>query len=279
MKDKLRFLIAGLLMALTAASASAGQIYSVFYDNRFGTIDDTTGAFTQIGTLPIAQSAGIAYDNGTLFAQNMQSKLIAVDPVSGLASIIGSSGLQLSSVGFTGGLNGLFEVDSMSNLYSINPGTGAATLVGATGLPANNNSWDTSLSDDGTNLYFTAGAGGAIDKLYEIDTTTGVATNLGSTGVSGIAGSAIVSGDLDLFQYHWNGSTDHIYSAPLGLTNFTAGAVLETQIVDGGTTLGPSSVFNESQVTSTQEPMSLVLLGSGLIGLSLWGRRGCKLAL
>src|SRR5580698_8515390 len=169
MTSTFRLLIAGLLMALATVPASAGGIYSVFYDNRFGMIDDSTGAFTQISTLPITQAAGIASDNGTLFAQSMQSGLIEIDPVSGAASVIGSSGLQLSSVGFAGGLDGLFEVDYASSLYSINPDTGAATLVGATGLAANNGSWDTSLSDDGTNLYFTAGAGGAIDQLYEIN--------------------------------------------------------------------------------------------------------------
>jgi hypothetical protein len=272
MTGQFRLLIAGLLMALAVVPASAGGIYSVFYDNRFGVIDDSTGAFTQISTLPIAQAAGIAYDNGTLFAQNIQSELIEIDPVSGASSVIGSSGLQLSSVGFAGGLSGLFEVDYASNLYSINPNTGGATLVGSTGLAANNGSWDTSLSDDGTNLYFTAGAGGAIDELYEVNTTTGVATDLGSTGVSGIAGSAIVNGDLKLFQYHWSVSTDYIYSAPLGSTDFTAGAVLGTKIVDGGTVLG-TSVDQSSENSAIPEPYSSLLLGSGLIGLALWGRR------
>jgi hypothetical protein len=267
-----RLLIAGLLMALAAVSASAAEIYSVFYDNRFGVIDDSTGAFTQISTLPIAQAAGIADDNGTLFAQSLQSELIEIDPVSGASSVIGSAGLQLSSVGFAGGLNGIFEVDYASNLYSINPETGAATLVGATGLAANNGSWDTSLSDNGTNLYFTAGGAGAIDQLYEINTATGVATDLGSTGVSGIAGSAIVNGDLELFQYHWSGSTDYIYSAPLGSTDFTAGPVLGTQVVDGGITLG-TSLVKSSEDFAAPEPCSSLLFGSGLIGLALWRRR------
>jgi hypothetical protein len=71
----------------------------------------------------------------------MQSQLIMIDLVSGLSSIIGSSALQLSSAGFAGGLNGLFEVDSMSNLYAINPGTGVATLVGATGLAPDYQDW------------------------------------------------------------------------------------------------------------------------------------------
>jgi hypothetical protein len=270
MHFSVRLLSAGLSAALAAVPVCADQLYSVFYDNRFGTIDSATGAFTQIGTLPIAQSAGIAYDNGSLFAQSIQSELIHIDPLSGVSSIIGSSAMPLSSVGFAGGLDGLFEVDTLSNLYSINPGTGAATLVGATGLVANYGDWDTSLSDSGAGLYFTEGGGGAIDELYELDPITGVATDLGSTGVTGIAGSAIVDGDLELFQY--NQSTDYIYVAPLGSTDFTAGPVLSARIVDGGTVI-ETPEDNSGQSLATPEPLSSLLIGSGLFGLGFFARR------
>ena len=272
MISKLRLLLAGTLLSLTVFPASADQVYSVFYSNNFGAVDDAAGTYTQISTLPIARAAGIAYDDGALYVQDMQSNLITVDPVSGASSVIGSAGLQLNSVGFAGGLNGLYEIDYGSNLYSIDPETGAATLVGATGLAANNGSWDTSISDDGTNLYFTEGGAGAIDTLYEVNPTTGVATELGSTGVTGIAGSAIVNGNLELYQYHWSGSTDYIYSAPLGSTDFTAVAVLQAQVVDGGIVL-PGSSPDYLQAQTAPEPFSLLLLGSGLIGLALWGRR------
>jgi hypothetical protein len=267
MKNKLFWALAALI-ALSAVPASAGSIYSVFYDNRFGVIDDSTGAFTQISTLPIAQAGGIAYDNSTLYAQSIQSQLISVDPVSGVSSDIGSSGLQLTSVGFAGGYNGLFEVDSMSNLYSINANTGAAELIGATGLGPNYQTWDTSLSDSGTELYFTAGGAGAIDQLYGINPTTGVATDLGSTGVTGIAGSAIVSGYLELFQY--NAGTDHIYSAPLGSTDFTAISVLGAQIVDGGAVLATPTADNVASTSTVPEPFSILLMASSLIALGLW---------
>jgi hypothetical protein len=270
MKNQVRFPLVGLLIALGVVPAFADQVDSVFYDSRFGTIDSSTGVFTQISTLPIAQSGGIAYDDGTLFAQSIQSELILIDPVSGASSVIGNSGLQLSSVGFAGGLNGLFEVDYQSNLYSIDPNSGTASLIGATGLAANNGGWDTSLSDTGTNLYFTAGGAGSNDELYEINPTTGVATDLGNTGVHSIAGSAIVDGNLELFQY--NAGTNYIYSAPLGSIDFTAGPVLSAQIVDGGTVIA-TPVGDSADSLSASEPMSSLLLGSGLLALGLRARK------
>jgi hypothetical protein len=276
MKDQVRFAIACLLIGLGVLPACADQIDSVFYDNRFGAINSATGAFSPISTLPITQSAGIADDNGTLFAQSVQSQLITIDPVSGLSSIIGNSGLQLSSVGFAGGLNGLFEVDSMSNLYSINSITGVAMLVGATGLAPNYQQWDTSLSDSGTSLYFTGGGAGAIDQLYQLNPNTGLATYLGSTGVTGIAGSAIADGYLELFQY--NAGTNHIYVAPLGSSDFVAGPTLGVQIVDGGVVIG-TSAGNSGQSLDTPEPFSSLLFASGLFALGLWAREKNMLGL
>jgi len=245
--------------------AAANSIYTVFYDSRFGVIDSTTGVYSPIGSLPIPAAAGIAVYANILFAQSMQGELIVINPVSGISTVVGSAGLATVSEVFAGAGNGLFEIDSLSNLYRINPNTGAATMVGPTGLPANNGGWDTSLSDDGTNLYFTAGGAEAVDELYRVDTTTGRATDLGSTGARSIAGSAIVSASLDLFQYE--AGTNHIYSAPLDSTQFTQGPVLAAQIVDGGAVLDPADSY--SAANSVPESGAFLLVGLGLIVLGL----------
>lgn len=269
MRKEDRCALVAMLMAAGVIPALAGSVYSVFYDDRFGTIDSATGAFVQLGTLPIPQSSGIAAFQNVLFAQSLQGELITINPATGASTDVGTS--PTWSVAFGGGTNGLYEVDSMSNLYSIDPATGALTLIGATGLPANYQQWDTSLSDDGLNLWFTAGGAGAKDELYELNTLTGQATDIGSTGVTGIAGSAIVDGNLDLFQY--NAGTDYIYSAPLGSTDFTADTVLSAQIVDGGTLLGGMTSLDTVAEDNVPEPATFLLIGSGLVAFGLRHRR------
>lgn len=269
MRKEGRCALVAMLMAAGVIPALAGSVYSVFYDDRFGTIDSATGAFVQLGTLPIPQSAGVAAFQNVLFAQSLQGELITINPATGASTDVGTS--PTWSVAFGGGSNGLYEVDSMSNLYSIDPATGALTLIGATGLPANYQQWDTSLSDDGLNLWFTAGGAGAKDELYELNTLTGQATDIGSTGVTGIAGSAIVDGNLDLFQY--NAGTDYIYSAPLGSTDFTADTVLSAQIVDGGTLLGGLTSLDTVAEDNVPEPATFLLIGSALVAFGLRHRR------
>jgi len=257
--------IIGVFLALSPVPAAASTIFSVFYDSRFGAVDSLSGAFMPVGTLPIPSAAGIGAVQNNIFVQSMQGELLTVDPTTGVARVIGNAGLSSTSVIFAGGINGLFEFDSASNLYSVSPVTGSATLIGASGLPANYGGWDTSMSDDGLNLFVTAGGAGAIDELYEVNVTTGKATDLGSTGVSGIAGSAIVGGYLDLFQY--NAGTNYIFTAPLGSNNFIRGPVLSVAIVDGGVTLAGSADFTHE--ADSPEPTflfpGLVLVAFGLL--------------
>jgi hypothetical protein len=260
------------LLAVSTFPAFGSIIDVVFYDNHFGTLNDATGAYTEVGTLPVGASAGIASMNGLLYLEDMGSALYTVDPLTGISTRVGATGLTTVSGAFAGDSDGLFEVDYSSNLYSINPTTGAAQLVGATGLTANNGRFDTSLSADGTSLYYTAGGPGAYDELYAIDITTGVATDLGSTGVTGIAGSALVGSELELFQY--GQTTNYIYSAPVGSTDFVQDTKLAAQIIDGGASLTPPPA-SDVQADGVPEPGSAVLLLGGILALA-WRRGGAR---
>jgi hypothetical protein len=252
-------------LVLISAAARASQLDVIFYDNRFGTIDTSTGAYSQISTLPIGKAAGIASSNGSLFVEDLSNNLLLVDPGTGASKVLGNTGLGLNFVVFAGGDSGLYGIDYASNLYSFNSSTGAATLIGNTGLGPNNGQFDTSLSFDGTSLLYTAGRPGTSDELYRISLTTGIAADLGSTGVTGIAGSAFSNGKLDLFQY--GQGTNYLYTAPEGSTTFSKGAALGTQIVDGGV---PAATHTPASVP---EPATLVSAGSALIALGWFARR------
>jgi len=253
--------------------SSAGTIDVVFDGSQFGTIDSSSGAYTRISNIPLTEAAGVAAGLTTLYVEDIYSNLLSIDPATGIATLVGNSGLSLTAPVFGGGSNGLFELDTSSNLYSISPTTGKATLIGATGLPRNNFNYDTSLSSDGKYLLYTAGPPGGVDELYRIDTATGKTVDLGSTGVKSIAGSAFVNGLLDLFQY--GQSTNYIYSAPDGSSQFTRGPVLGAQIIDGGAVMAAVTIPDAQLPSAIPEPGSLFLGWSeaAMFLLLIWNRR------
>ena len=249
--------------------ARATSVAVIFYDNRYGTVNDLTGGYTQIGTLPVKQSGGIAAINGLLYVEDFSNNLYTVDSLTGAAHLAGNTGLNLNLAVFGGSAMGLFEIDYQSVLYSINKDTGAAKMIGKTGLAPNNGTDDTSLSSDGQYLYYTAGGAGARDELYRIDPKTGLATDLGTTGQTGIAGSAYVNGNLELYQ--WGQNKNYIYTSALsGPINFVKGPQLAAQIIDGGVVL--DSIVNTSNpvsssigMSATPEPVPLLTAGTGLL--------------
>lgn len=273
-KSSLLLTVVTLITLAAAMPASASSVNVVLWDSRYGTLDDTTGRFTQISTLSARNPSGIASMNGLLYLEDFGSNLYTVDMLTGSTSLVGNSSRTLQFAAFAGGNNGLFALGYDANLYSINASTAEATRVGATGLAANNGRYDTSLAFDGTNLYYTQGASGASAILYSIDTTTGGARSLGSTGVTGVAGSAYVNGNLELYQY--GQKKNYVYSAPVLTTSFTRGARLNAEILVGGTTLNltPQTLQMTSLVQldmAAPEPTSALLLCVPL--LALWHRR------
>ena len=176
---------------------------------------------------------------------------------------MGNTNLQTTAGGFAGSNAGLFEIDYSSNLFSINPLTGQGSLVGSLGIAANNGQYDTSLSADMNFLYYTAGLAGRADELYRIDTRTGLATDLGSTGLTAIAGSALVNGNLELFQY--GQSTNYSWVAPVGSTGFTRGRQLPISIVDGGTVYSSILMIFFYDMATTEIYTIWLFVGGGLL--------------
>ena len=262
-------MLAAALLVAGAPAVFGANIGVAFYDQRFGLLNDATGAYSQVSNLPIAGgAAGLAALNGLYYLEDLGDNLFTADPLTGTASKVGSAGMNLDVAAFAGTATALFEMDRSSNLYSIDAATGAAKKIGATGIAPANRNHDTSLSSDGTWLYYTVGLEDEADELYRINVLTGIAADLGNTGVRSVAGSAFVNGQLELFQY--GEDRNYIYTAADGSTRFTRGAQLSSsaQIIDGGALLLPTA--DNTNVTGlVPEPNTFVLAGLGLVAACL----------
>ncbi len=157
----------------------------------FGTIDLTTGVFTQLG-LSKYPVMGLAVIGTTLYGagqgdNNQIGQLYSVDPANGLLTAIGQpTGIQYTGFGSLN--NTLYAIDNTSanpNLYSIDSSTGAATKIGPL-IYAFPLAGYWSLSNNSTALYFQLNS-----TLYTLNTTTGQASPVGPMG-GGIQVGAIV---------------------------------------------------------------------------------------
>ena len=133
------------------APASPGNrllVYGITVGFEFGVIDLGSGAFIPIGPgLPGNVGDGLISGPGTsLLSLGFDGNLMAIDPATGKASVVGPTGLGDCStpaspcgpnaalwIGYFDGK--YYATDFAQNLYSVNPNTGATKLIGPTGMP------------------------------------------------------------------------------------------------------------------------------------------------
>jgi hypothetical protein len=184
-------------LAILIASSEAFAAHPLVYvitaptGQQFGTLDLTTGVFTQIGpATPEGQSSLVSGPNGDLLSLTFSGDLESINPTTGTTTVIGATGLG-DTAGVLGGIGGkVYATDLNNNLYGVNTSSGAATLIGPTGIPAvpAGDLFDESLYGVGKKLYATFDALSipclSLDvtpALYQINPTTGVATIVGDT--------------------------------------------------------------------------------------------------
>ena len=140
--------------------------------NDFGTINLTTGTYTQIGNMGqllsgLAAKLGASVYGGVEGSANFYK----VNTATGALIFIGASSEPYEDTGST--TNALYEYGKDENLYKIDPATGASTLIGNTGIPI---AGIIGMSSGGAGLFITQE-----DNLYSINTTTGLGTLVGTT--------------------------------------------------------------------------------------------------
>jgi hypothetical protein len=155
-----------------------GLVYVITGSPQFGAVDLHSGTFLPIGpSLPAEVGGGLVQGPGkALLTLGFSGNLVAIDPVTGITSVVGRTGLgdcttPASPCGphSANGIGRLDEAfyatDFANNLYSLNPKSGTAKLIGLTGIPALPFS-PLSVNPDGSRNVFNETLFTARGKLY-----------------------------------------------------------------------------------------------------------------
>lgn len=244
-------LTAALLFLPTVRDAKADDFAyaEVSEGSLWGTVDLTTGTFTQLGTnaglIGLGEVGGTIYGVGVMGGHGTGT-LYRVNPLDGSLTTVGTGAASFDMIGSTA--TGLYGIDYSMNLYSIDPTTGADTLIGSTGLslPDHNG-----LSTGANGLYVFAQYGAAAPNMYSINLLTGGATLAGS--------SAAVFGPV-----YENG---HLYAetpTPFQINTVDPATAVNTFVsnVAGGGTFDGMVALN-----SVPEPSYVLVLLVAIVGL------------
>ncbi len=225
-----------LFLAIQPAARAQSTVYAITNTGAFGTLNLSSGAFTQLGNSGVAPAGMGGFGNSLFIAGGLTHTLYLVNPANGGLTAVGNGSLTYYDLGAT--VSSLYGIGTDNNLYSINAANGAATLVGPTGLDVSSST--SGLSSNGTVLYLTVDSGSG-SVLYSVNTSTGVSTAIGNTGLSKIDSMVYVNGLL--------------YAAPHGTLytlNTSTGAA--TFVADTGIVVWGMGI---PSLTNAQTPLRL----------------------
>ena len=258
------FLLVAASCMLLASATLASPFWVSFNGGSIGLLDTTTGnvsdafnppgvdTFIDIAFDPLGDLYGIASNN-----------LYSIDPSTNTAAPIGSWGdFNLNALVIAGDGTAYAMGADNTNLYTLNLFTAAATAVGDTAFFSKG---DLEFDDMG-NLYLSgygSGYTGAFNShLIRINSGTGASTYIGEIGFPFVFGLAFVEGtmygvsQLDYFDI------DLTTGAGGGATT---GNWLGTPF---STAAGASAPAPGPGPEPVPEPCSMLLLGTGLLGLA-----------
>lgn len=191
------FCLPAFLTLLAIPAVYGTTAYVAGASREWGTVDLSSGVFTNLGTSGKVLNGMVEMPNGQYLGYDANKGLDSINPANGALTLIGSGSATLDAIAVLS--NGwLFGVSrATADIYSINPGTGATTVIGSTGL-ATAGGGD-SLTSDGTQMYLTYETGNNPANLYMIDTGTGAATLIGNSGGPEFSGTGFIGGTLYAF--------------------------------------------------------------------------------
>ena len=281
----IRWTAAALLLAFgAAADARADNVVYATADNGsnflFGTMDLTTGQFTQVATTTPLFGSLTAGPGSTLYggAANLNLNLYTISP-SGATSQFGTVTAPSSAPSLANGFLGLASEGSAGFFADFSTGLNptpltytlehisadgtSSSVVGTMGTSFGSfNSGNMTFGPDG-NLYMNAWNTSDVATLYEVNTTTGAATAIGS-GLGSADPLALVSVGTTLYGIDtFETSNPSIYTI-----DTTTGVA--TQI---GTVSGLSAGYTlDTMAGSVPEPSTITLLGTSALVILVYSR-------
>jgi len=245
------------LAAVSAWAADTGLLYAMNdQTNSLYSIDPNTYALTFIGSTGIGAGdfGDLAFNPNSNTAYWVPGRgndnLYTINLQTGAATLVGFHGVDdMFSLAYDTATSTLYGESSNGNFYSISTSNGAATLLG------NNSVYPGGLTYRADiNQLVLLGAGSA--NFYSINPTNGAANPLGGSGFvndNGLAWDPVLG---KFFVDDWSGN---LYTGDPNTYNLTQVAGLPTEF--------------DGLIYVTPEPGSMLLLGSGIVGLATRLRR------